>query len=191
MENTPNQPAEFKAPEQKTDIKKWAIIAAIVIIALFFLKTLFSPENIAERMIEQASNGEYDVDVKGDGSMQITDTKGEGMNIVTGKNATLPDNWPNTVPTLPDANIEYSAVVSNGEDGTSFTVTYSTKQAIKSVMDFYTEGLTTNGWTIEATVNTSDGSMLSASNENDDAVVINVGESEQGTMVVISAQTSK
>lgn len=191
MENTPNQPVEFKTPEQKPDIKKWAIIAVVVIIALLFLKTLFSPENVAERMIEQASNGEYDVDVKGDGSMQITDTKGEGVNIVTGKKAALPDNWPNTVPTLPDANIEYSAVVSNGEDGTSFTVTYSTKQAIDAVMDFYTDGLTANGWTIEATVNTSDGSMLSASNENDEAVVINVGESEQGTMVVISAQTSK
>ena len=188
MENTPEEQGEEKEVKQETNIKKWAIIAIVVVVVLVFFKIVVSPEKMTERALERATDGAYDVDIDEDGSMQITGGEGEEMNITSGKNATLPDEWPSSVPLLPDATIEYAAAVRDGDGGVTLTVTYITDQAVSEVVGYYETELIDNGWTIEATMNVAGSLMISASNDNDEEVVLNVSESEGATTVIISTQ---
>lgn len=191
MENSPEQTQNVTPPVQNQNSKKWIIIAAVVIVASFFFKTAFSPENIAEKAIERASDGQYNVDIDKDGSMQVTGGDGEQVNITTGKEASLPDNWPSSIPVLSDAKIEYSGAFNVGDDGSTFTVTYATSLGEREVINYYKDELVKNGWAIQGTMETGEGSILTVNNENDEAVVINVGTSEEGTSVAISAQIAK
>jgi hypothetical protein len=191
MQNSLNQSPEVTPASQPSSNRKWIFIAVVIVLALFLFRMVFSPENIAERVIEQATNGEYDVDFDGDGSMQVTGSEGENVNIRTGNRATLPENWPSSVPLLPDAKIQYSAVVDEQDGGSSVTVTYETSQAVSEVIEYYKDELTTEGWNIDATIQAGDGSMLSASNDNDEGVVINIGPSDGSTTVIISMQISE
>lgn len=191
MENSPEQSTESNPAGQKSEMKKWIIIAIVVIAGLSFIKIIFSPENIAENLIEHASEGNYNVDIDRDGSMQVTSEDGDTMNINTGKSATLPDKWPDSIPVLSDAKIEYSASVSDGQGGENLTITYETSDSVSDVVDYYKEELVDGEWVIEVTMATGDGSMISATNEDGDTVVVNAGESESGTTVVITTQVSE
>lgn len=188
MEETQEQQNKPKETSAISKNKKWIIIGIVVIVVIVLARMIFSPANVAERMLEQATGGNYDVNVDHDGSMQITGGDGEKMNITTGKSATLPDNWPNSLPVSPDAKIEYSGSVSDGEGGTSLTVTYSTSRSAAEITEFYKEQLSSKGWNIEATIATGDGSMLSASDDSDGAVVVYIGESDGMTTVNITTQ---
>ncbi|MEY3783855.1 MAG: hypothetical protein RLZZ230_177 [Candidatus Parcubacteria bacterium] len=191
MQNSLEQKPEINSTDRKPVNMKWIIIGVVVVLSLFVFRTVFSPENMAERIIEQAANGDYDVDINKDGSVKIVGGEGEKINMTTGKSATLPDGWPSSVPLLSDAKIGYSAVVNETEGGANFTVTYETSREITEVVTFYKEELVAKGWKIEAVVATGDGSMLSASNDEDESVVINVGPADGVSTVIISTQTKQ
>lgn len=192
MDNTPEQESVTNSPgteEKKSDSKKWIIIAVLVIVVLYALSAMFSPERAIERMMEQASDGEYDVDLGRDGKMKVTGEKGEEMNIATGKSATLPDGWPASIPLMSDAKIESSAAVNGGADeGTNLMVSYQTAKDVAAVVAFYKEELAANGWTIESTIDVGEGSMISASGANNEVLVINAANSDGATTVVVTTQ---
>lgn len=192
MDNTPEQEPVISSPsteEKKSDTKKWIIIAVVVIVVLYALSAMFSPERAVERMMEQASDDQYDVDLGRDGNMKVTGEDGEEMNIATGKNATLPDGWPASIPLMSDAKIESSAAVSGGaEEGTNLMVSYQTGKDVATVVAFYKKELAANGWAIESTIDVGEGSMMSASSASEEVVVVNVGDSDGITMVVVTTQ---
>ena len=178
--STPNNSEE---QTKKPSIKKWVIIGAVIVIALVTLKTLLTPENMGEMIAENALNGEYDVDLERDGSMRIQGEHGD-IDITTGEHATIPKNWPDSVPLLSDAEIVYSSTVSDEQDGTNLMVTYKTSKTVKEAADFYKQELADSGWTIEMSMNITDSSMLSAANDTEE-VILSISE-EDGTTVVVS-----
>ena len=191
MEEIQEQNAGTAGNDFLSKNKKWIIIAVVVIVLSLVARFAFSPERTAERMLEQATGGDYDIDVDRDGSMQITGNDGEKMNITAGNGTSLPDDWPDTIPVFPDAKIEYAASIA-GEDGAlNHTVTYSTSRSATDVTEFYKEQLPANGWAIEATMATGEGSMITATNDTEEGVVMYVGESDGVTTVNISTQISE
>lgn len=190
MEETQERGPEVKEASAQSDKKKWIIIGIVVVLLIVAAQSLlFSPERMIERSIEQAGDGEYDVDVDEGGSMRITGEDGEEMNIEAGGTATLPGGWPNSIPIIPDAKIGYSAEVNDKVGGMGLTVTFETARSVSEVLEFYKQELGTNGWTIEATMASGQGSVLSASKESGEGVAVYIGASDGVTGVTITTQT--
>jgi hypothetical protein len=190
MEETQEQKTEAMGSGSLSKNKKWIIIAIAVVVLILVARVAFSPERTTERILEQATGDDFDIDVSRDGSMQITGEDGEEMNITTGRGTTLPGDWPDTIPVLPDGNIEYAASVAGEDSEMNHTVAYTTPRSAIEITEFYKEQLATNGWTIETTMATGEGSMITATNDNDEGVVVYIGESDGVTTVNISTQIS-
>lgn len=172
--------------------KKWIIIVIVVLVALYLVQSmLFSPEDMAERMIEQASNGEYDVTIEKDGTYNVTSEAGESVSVTSGGTTKIPDNWPDSVPIPSGVNVEYAAVM-NGQQGEAVsTVTYTTGDSVEEVANLYKRELATNGWTIAAQIATGDGTMLTATRNDDDGASVYISTTDGKTSVTISVQTTE
>lgn len=175
--------------EAKSKNTKLIIIGVVVLVVVFLASKIFSPERAIENALENAGDGNYNVDMNDDGSINIQGDDGESMQMTTGKTATLPEKWPDSVPIAPNAQIEYSSSVSSGDSGTlSHSVVFSTSQSAAEVTEFYKSALEANGWTIGATVSTGEGSMLSASKGDDEAAVAYISEVDGKTSVNLTVQ---
>ncbi len=206
MEETQNQtpePVATTATPAKSQTTKWIIIGIVVLVALGAIQSMFfNPERLSEKMLERATGGQYDVDidrdgsvkVKGDGyemntnddgqgTMQIKGDDGEQINISTGENIKLPDNWPSSIPLPNDAKISY-AQSGGSADGSGQTVAFTTRDSMSEVTEFYKSELADKGWTIEATMVTTDGGMVSAT-QGEDSVIISIGSTDGETAVTI------
>jgi hypothetical protein len=188
-ENNKTDPAVVTSTGLPSQQKKWIIIGVVIIAALYVLKSIvFSPENITEKIIENATDGKYDVSIDNDGSYTATSKDGESVNVTSGSTAKIPDNWPSTVPIPSGVKVEYAAVVA-GQDGASVsTLNYTTSDSADSVSDVYKTALAQNGWTIEAQVATGDGFMLSAKRSEEEAVSVYITSAEGRTSVMLSVQ---
>lgn len=206
MEETQNQtpePVATPATPAKSKATKWIIIGVVVLVVLGALQSMFfSPERLSEKMFEQMTGGEMDVDIDGDGSvklkgegydidvdsdnsgtMQITGENGEQVNISTGNDVKLPDDWPSSIPLPRDAKLTY-AQSGTSANGMGQSVAFTTSDSMNDVSEFYKTELANNGWTIEATMITTDGGMISAS-QGEDGVIISIGSSDGETAVTI------
>ena len=195
--------------ERMSTQKKALIIGAILLVGLYIIQTfVFSPERIAERMIESTTDGAYDVsfNTKGNytvtgedgskvtinqdtGTYEPTGSDGSQVTMASGGAAKLPDNWPDSVP-LPDGvTIDY-AMTAPGDDNTTIaTIHYTTDESIESISTLYKKGLSTNGWTHEALLNTPTGFMLTATRDNKDhTVTVYVGDVDGRTDVTVTTQ---
>ncbi len=192
MDEIQNQNVETNSDSttKKSNNTKWVIIIIVVLVVLF-VGRMFSPSRIAERALEQATGGDYTVDVNSDGTTEITGGDGQTVNIAAGKNVSLPDNWPDTVPVFDNAKIIYAGSVNTGDDGVGLTITYTTSSSASDVANFYKNGLAEKGWKIESTVATGDGSMLTASQGEGNAVAVYISESNGETTVNVNAQAAK
>lgn len=171
----------------KKDYTKIIIIGAVVLVALYFVQSFFSPERMVERAIEQTSQGGVDVDISRNGTVDIKGKDGENYNVSAGENVKIPDNWPSSVPVLPDAKLSFAGTMSGKEEG-SVSVVYTTGKSVSDVATYYTESLVENGWTIEAQMSTGDGSVVSATKNENETVGIYISKSDDSTMVNVSVQ---
>lgn len=168
--------------------KKWIIIGGVIVAVLVVAQYLFSPENVTERLLEQASNGEYDVSIDNDGTYSITSDEGESVSVTSGDATKIPDNWPSSVPIPSGANVEYAAVINGQANEAVSTVTYTTQESMQTIADLYKNELADNGWTIEAQVSTGDGFVVTAT-RGEDATSVYIANSDGQTSVTISVQT--
>lgn len=196
MDETQNQaPVGAPAPQSK---KKLIIIAVVVVVLLIvvqsLLSSLFSPERATERlvekMLEDATGGSVDIDADGAGSLTITDEDGSTIEISGEGEGKLPADWPNSVPLLSDASIEYGGTVQNGE-GRNLTVVYATKQSVQEAARFYADALGKNGWAVEANLNTGDGAMISATQGENTTAVAYITEGDGGASVSVNVTFAK
>lgn len=190
MNETPEQ-VQVAVQEKKPNNKKILIIVVSVVVMLFIAQALFSPERVAERMIENSVGGNVDFNAD-DGQIEIKGEDGESMKVSTGKKTELPKDWPSSVPVFPNSSIDYVASVDgyNG-GGVSHTVTLSTKESIEDVVNFYKDELVKNGWKIAQTITTSDGSMISATKDENNSVAVYIGANDDVTTVTITAVAEK
>jgi hypothetical protein len=194
MENQ-NNTEEHVAPVKSgatSQQKKWVIIGVVILAALYILKSfIFSPENINERMIESATDGEYDVSIDKDGGYTTTSKDGESVNVTSGGTAKVPDNWPSTVPIPSGVKVEYAAVMAGQDSANVSTLNYTTDKSAESISDLYKTELAQNGWTIQAQVATGDGFMLTAMRSEEEAVSVYITSAEGKTNVMLSVQEKK
>lgn len=188
-EGTP-ETGEKQAPQKKDKKMMWIIIAVVVLLLIFFGRS-FSPERAAERAIEQATNGQYDINVnEGGNSIQVTGENGETVNIGTGKSASIPDTWPKSIPIMSGARIGYTAEAQSENDSTGHSIMFEVDSSAADVTNYYKDALSKNGWNIDGTMSTGDGSVISATNENDEGVAVYIAETDGVTSVSISTEVA-
>lgn len=141
--------------------------------------------------MEKATGDDYDVSIDKDGDYSITGKDGENINVNSGKNTKVPDNWPSSVPIPSGVEIGYAAVIAGEAAETTSTLNYSTDESVENISNLYKEELVANGWTIGSQVTTGDGFMLSATQGEKDFVTIYLSGTDQKTDVTISVQTTK
>lgn len=186
------QSAPIEATSKNQDYTKWIIIAVVAIGILYGLQALFSPERAVERAIEGATGGDVDIDIDRDGSMEVTGENGEAYKVSTGDSVSLPDNWPDSVPLPSDARISYAGSMNGGDDASSgLSVVYTTKDSATEVAEYFKSTLEKEGWEIQATMATGDGSMVTASKGEEENVAVYIGSADGETTVNVSIQQPK
>lgn len=188
MDETQNQvPAVAPVTQSK---KKIIIIGVVVVVGVIILQSIFSPERAAERIAEQAledaTGGSVDIDTDGAGSITVTDEDGSKIEISGEGAGKLPEGWLDSVPLSDDAAIEYAGTVS-ADGGKSMNVTYTSSESLENITALYTEALGKNGWTIEANLTTGEGTMLSATAE-ENTVAVYIEKTDAGTSVTLTVQ---
>ena len=120
-------------------------------------------EKAMEKAIEDETGGSADVDVRADGSMEVTTEEGT---FQTGNS--MPEDWPKDVPVYAGATVQFSGTASpeNGQRGSA--VVLVTADSATDVAAFYKETLKENGWTVQSTMEAQGTIIFSA--EKDDRV---------------------
>ena len=194
MNETPEQQAPVSAPTQaeKQNYTKWIIVGVGVLVVLYIAQSFLSPERAIERAIEQSAGGDVDVDIDRDGSVRMKGDNGEEYNVSAGNNVSLPDNWPSSVPLPSDINVSYAGSMNAGDTETAgLSVVYTTKDSTTEVAEYFKSTLEKEGWKIQATVATGDGSMVTASKGEEENVAVYIGGAEGETTVNVSIQQPK
>lgn len=140
-------------------------------------------EKMMENAIEKETGGQANVDIA-NGTMKVQTSEGS---FEVGGN-TLPKDWPSDAPAYPGASIQYSA--SGMQDsGAGQGVMLTTKDSLQTVVDFYTEQMKKNGWTIEGSMNAGTTSTIAGS--KDDRVFTVVASNVDGTTNITLALGTK
>ena len=191
MEDKNNETNQTTGTNQNTSPqKKWIIIIGVVLVVLYLLQSfVFSPGRMTERILDRATNGEYDVSVERDGTYNVTGKDGESVSVTSGGSTKIPDNWPSSVPIPRGVNVEYAAVMTGKDKEAVSTLTYTTGDSIQEIADLYKNELATNGWSIAGQIETGDGYMLSATRNENEATSVYISTSEGKTSVTLSVQT--
>jgi len=185
-QDTETVPTATPAPETKPNVTKWLIIAAVVLVAFAGLRSIFSPENIVERAIENQVGGDIDVDYDEDGTVTYEGRDGEQFSMTAGDGAELPDNWPGTVPVMDDAKITYAGSMMGGAGTMGLTAVFTTDASKKDVVEYYQKELVDNGWTIAGTMDFGDSAMVTATKGENESVGVSVAEDNGVTTVTLS-----
>ncbi len=185
-------PASTQTGGKKQDYTKWIIIGVVGLVVLYGAQALFSPERAVERALEQATGGDVDIDMDNDGSMRVTDDDGGEYNVSTGNDVSLPDNWPSSVPLPSNARLNYAGSMNTGVAETAgLSAVYATKDSPADVVTYFKSTLEAQGWKIEATMATGDGSMITATKGEEENVAVYVGSAEGETTVSVNIQQPK
>ena len=179
-------PTPATAVAAKPNVTKWLIIAAVVLVAFAGLRSIFSPENIVERAIENQVGGDIDVDYDEDGTVTYEGRDGEQFSVTAGDGAELPDNWPSTVPVMDDAKITYAGSMMGGAGTMGLTAVFTTDASKKDVVEYYQAELAQNGWTIAGTMDFGDSAMVTATKGENESVGVSVAEDNGETTVTLS-----
>lgn len=141
-------------------------------------------EFAVERAIERATGGNVDVDYNGDGTVTY---KGEDGEVQVGTNAQLPSDWPSDVPVMPGATIGYSGTSNPTTGAAGATVMFTTSKSVAEVVTYYNTELVSQGWTIDATTNLANTTVISAKKAGRTAGMYIAG-AEGTTTVTIGVQ---
>jgi len=140
-------------------------------------------EKITETAIEQATDGEADVDVDYDENGGITYKSDEGEWSV-GSKAEIPNDFPEDMPIIDYNEIVSSSSFQNEEDNeSSFTIVVTSNESFEDSKSYYTTRMEQNGWNKVSELDSNGASMLSyEKGENTSSIWIN--EDEEGVVSV-------
>lgn len=110
-------------------------------------------EKIAEKIIAAKTGENADVEVDKEG-MRIKTKDGE-MALTSGKSAKMPDNFPKDIPMYKDSVLDMAMEVPEG-----YTLSYTTKDDMAKVSEWYLIEMVNQGWTKEASMDMADQKML-------------------------------
>lgn len=140
-------------------------------------------EKVAEGIIEKATGGKADVDVNS-GNVSVKTKEGSFST-----SSSLPADWPKDVPVYPGATVSYSGSNTSKSGDSGIGAVLTTKDSAQKVRDYYAKELVVQGWTVEATYNADETSVLSATKDtrtfaattaqSDDMTTITLGVSQK------------
>ncbi len=194
MNEIPEQqaPVSVQSEGKKQDYTKWIIIGVVGLVVLYGAQALFSPERAVERALEQATGGDVDIDMDGNGSVRVTGDNGEEYNVTAGEDVSLPEDWPSSVPLPSNARLSYAGSMNAGDSETAgLSAVYTTKDSAAEVTEYFKSTFEAQGWKIEATMATGDGSMITATKGEEENVAVYVGSAEGETTVSVNIQQPK
>ena len=158
------------------NMKFYSLLCAMAILSLTLVGCAKSisqkaSETAAERIIEQQTGGNADVDID-DGNVKVESNQGK---MEAGENVALPADFPNDVYVI-EGTIKV-AVSDNESKGQSVSI--ETDKTVEEISSTYQEKLKANGWKITGTMSFGDSATVMA--EKDDrtvSVIISKGESK-------------
>ncbi len=166
--------------------KSAIIIGGIIILAIggYFLRDTFSGERMAERAIEQATDGAVDIDMNAGGgsTVRVTDEDGSEFNYSAGENVSLPSDWPEDVPIIEGATVIYVGTMDPQTGEAAQTVSLTSDKPVSGVATYYETELAANGWTITGTMNIQGTSMVTATKDEREVGVYVGGDSGVATI---------
>ena len=135
-----------------------------------------------EQTIEMEDGGRATLQSDDEGvTVRGTTDDGEEFQARFGKQASLPEDFPEDLPVHPEARVQGSMSM----PGKGQMVTFETDESPDEIYRFYTDGLTGQGWTIEAEMNFGGQRMVSAS-KDDRTASVQVVQGDKGTQVVLT-----
>jgi Flp pilus assembly protein TadG len=164
--------------------KKTLLILTLVLVAGLVLSgcTKKAAESAAEKAIEDATNGQADVDI-GTNSIKVNTNTGS-MQI--GGNVVMPDNFPDDVYVI-DGTLTYALTTSAGK---SYTITVETNKSVNEVKSLYESKLAASGWTIN--INSMvQGSLGLGAQKSNRTVTITASEIDSKTSVSITTSENE
>jgi hypothetical protein len=133
-----------------------------------------------------SDEGKVTVTEKGDqAAVEIETKEGKAKIAASEGGVALPDNFPKDVPIYSGATVK--ATYTAGE---AMVVVLKTGATIADATKFYQDELKSNGWTIQATMNLGEGSMLQAT-KGERQCTITTGKDEDQTAISISVSPEK
>lgn len=166
MNQTPFTPPTTPTPGKN---RPWIIIAAVVglIVLLGYIGSSMMKmagkkvgESVMERMIENAGGDKADVNIGGDGKMEI---KTEDGTFSTGTD--VPKDWPKDAPVYPGATVQYSASVNPSDGKPGQALVLMTADGPQKVVDYYTTELKDLDWTLSTTAQGGGSAMMGATKD--------------------------
>lgn len=110
-------------------------------------------EKIVEKALEAQTGQKADIDVENE-SMTVKTEDGE-MTISSGKSAKIPDNFPKDIPMYEGYVLDMAMEVPKG-----YSLSFTTKDDVSKVSEWYLDEMTDQGWTKEASMDMGDQKML-------------------------------
>lgn len=173
----------------KSGNKKTTTIIVVVIVVLIILgyagSYIFSHfiakkvgETAAEKILESATGGKVDISSNGDGASVST----KDGSIQTGDKAKWPSDMPSVVPEFKYGNATYSSKTDNA-NYLGWSVIFDAIQTDASTK--YKADLTSKGWTISSTTESSAGDYLSATNGNYTISIV-IDQSSKGATLSVN-----
>ena len=179
-------------------MKTLHLISALAIFALFTTScgnndekaAKKTSEEIAEKMIENATGNKVDVDVdkNGDkGSITIKGDNGEEVTISSNGDE-IPDNFPSDI-YLAEGEIASVGSINSGENNI-ITIVMNVKEKTEKIAEKIAKEMKANGWKSEMNMTTDEGGMQMYSKE-DNSLTITIGKENGQTQINYMATISK
>lgn len=144
----------------------------------------FMGRKMVESIMENAVDGEADIDVKDDGTMDITTKEGT---FSTGNS--VPKEWPTDVPAYEGASVTYSASASPEEGKTGMALILATDDAAADVKSFYEATLKSEGWTLTNTLE-GGGSVIITAEKDGRQLSLVISEADGKTGITLGVEGS-
>lgn len=159
-----------------------AVVAAVVVIGGCNMLMKKAGEKLVEGMIESASDGKADVDMKGDGSMTITTDEGT---MTTGNS--LPAGWPTDIPMAAGAAVQFSGAANGMMGADGMAVVMTSEDSTADVAAFYKTALASEGWTVKSTME-AQGSTIYLAEKAGRTISVTVTGASGKTTITIGVQ---
>lgn len=143
-------------------------------------------EEKIENAIEKASGGKADVDLS-EGRMSIETEDGEKMEMSTGDDVQVPEDFPKDIHLYKGAKVESSI-----KTGNAIQLTLQTSDAAGKVADAYKKEMADKGWKEDTSIQTGDMTMLQYSKDSRNSMVhITAGKDKTTILLTESKEESE
>jgi len=144
----------------------------------------FMGRKMVESMMEGAVNGEADVDMNDDGTMDITTKEGT---FSTGRSVSK--EWPKDVPVYARASVTYSTSASPTEGKSGLALMLATDDSGADVQSFYETTLKSEGWTLTNTLK-GGGSVIMTAEKDGRQLSLVISEADGKTGITLGVEGS-